>query len=372
MPKRSFVCRKSLKASGENNEFSRIYQQHGGTGLNAATGKDYTYYVVSLPSVEFELWCWLESDRLLNPVFRQFYKERQVVREERRSRVDDNPSGLVYETLLATAYLAHPNRLPIIGWPSDIEHLQIEHLRELYETYYRPDNIVLSLVGDLEVEAIKPLLEKYFGRIPAPKTPLPEIRLKEEPQEGPRNATVRFDAAPRFAMAYHKPVYPVRDDIHFLVLHSLLAEGRSSLFYKELVLDKRLASSVSTSEAPGERYPSLFYIWGVPRNGVSSEKLISEVDAIIERIKTTPFSDKEIAAAKRRYKSDVFSVLSSNEGTARYLARAELLHGNWESIFDIYDIAVSTTAEDIMTIAKKYLSPNARTVVQLVKKGEGK
>ena len=158
--------RAKLETLWENNEFSRIYQKAGAVGLNAATGKDYTFYLVSLPSTAFELWCWMESDRLLNPVVRQFYKERAVVAEERRMRVDDNPGGMLYEALLATAFWAHPNRLPTIGWASDLHQLKADDVKKFYAKYYRPDNMVVALVGDLDAETIRPLLEKYFGRIP--------------------------------------------------------------------------------------------------------------------------------------------------------------------------------------------------------------
>ena len=183
---------KELESIWVNNEFSRIYQKRGAVGLNAATGKDYTFYLVSLPNVAFELWCWMESDRLLNPVFRQFYKERAVVGEERRSRVEDDPDGKLYEALLATAFRAHPNRLPTIGWPSDIAQLRTADIEKFYKTYYRPDNMVVALVGDLDPEKIKPVLEKYFGRLPRAEDPLPTVRVVEPPQKGERRAVVEF------------------------------------------------------------------------------------------------------------------------------------------------------------------------------------
>ncbi len=361
---------KSLRAKLEElwipNEFSNVYQRQGGVGLNAATGKDYTYYLISLPTVAFELWAWMESDRLLNPVFRQFYKERDVVLEERRMRTDDSPGGKLYEALLASAFWAHPNRLPIIGWPSDLAQLSVSDVREFYKAHYRPDNMVVSLIGDLEPEQVRSTLEKYFGRIPAATSDLREVSVREEKQEGARESTVYFDAEPRFALAYHKPVYPLhKDDLHFGVLHGVLSEGRSSIFYRELVKEKQLASSVSSSEAPGERFPNLFFVWASPRHGVGNEKLITAVDEILERLKTEAVPQKDIDAAKKRIRVDILNTLASNSGLARTLAHAELLWGDWEVLFEMYDTMLSTTSDDLKRLAQTYFTPANRTLVRL-------
>jgi len=348
-----------------NNEFSLIYQKRGSVGLNAATGKDYTYYTVSLPTSAFELWCWMESDRLLNPVFRQFYKERDVVREERRMRTDDNPAGKMYETLLSTAFRSHPNRLPVIGWPSDVAQLRTEDIKRFYDTYYRPDNMVIGLVGDIDAAVAKPMLEKYFGRVPAVKGPLPSVRTREEKQEGERTAVVRFDAKPKLAMAYHKPVYPNKDDLQFAVVHSLLSEGRSSILRRELVQQKKLATSIATSEAPGELFPSLFYVWGSPSAGVSNDTLVIEVQKILDRLKREPVSQKDLDAAKKRVRVDLLNSMSSNSGLARTLAHSELLWGDWNVMFEMYDAILATTVEDVQRLAKTYFHVDNRTVVRL-------
>jgi predicted Zn-dependent peptidase len=360
----------SLRAQLEElwipNEFSNVYQRQGGVGLNAATGKDYTYYLVSLPSVAFELWAWMESDRLLNPVFRQFYKERDVVLEERRMRTDDSPGGKLYEALLASAFWTHPNRLPIIGWPSDLANLSVANVENFYRQHYRPDNMVVSLIGDLEPDQVRSTLEKYFGRIPAAKSELPRVTVKEEKQEGTRESTVYFDAEPRFALAYHKPVFPFhKDDLHFGVLHGVLSDGRSSILYRELVKEKQLATSVSSSEAPGERFPNLFYIWASPRHGVGNDKLVAAVDEVLERLKTESIPQKDIDAAKKRIRVDILNTLASNSGLAKTLAHAELLWGDWQVLFEMYDTMLSTDAQDLKRIASTYFTPENRTLVRL-------
>lgn len=347
------------------NEFSKIYQRQGAVGLNAATSKDYTYYMVELPSADFELWCWMESERLLNPVFRQFYKEREVVMEERRMRTDDSPAGRMYETLLATAYQSHPNRFPVIGWASDIRGLMMTDTAKLHRTYYRPDNIVLSIVGDLDAATVEPLLERYFGRLPAGEGEIPKVTTVEEPQRGPREAVVYFDAQPSFAMAFHKPVYPERDDMYFTLLHSLLSSGRSSILHRELVLEKQLATSVFTTEAPGDLFPSLFLVGATPREGVTNDRLRDEVQKVLDRLKTEPISEADFAAAKKRVKIGFLGGLDSNEDIAETLAHGELIRGDWRSILEMYDITNQMTAADVKRLAQSYFTLSNRTYVHL-------
>lgn len=350
-----------------DNEYATLYQNRGQINLNAATAKDYTMYTVELPNVAFELWCWMESDRLLNPVFRQFYREREVVLEERRTRTDDSPAGKLYEALLATAYWMHPNRLPVIGWPSDVHKLRTADIINLYETYYRPDNMVIALVGDLDSAQVRPLLEKYFSRLPRRKDILPEVRTIEEVQRGERRATVLFDAEPQMIVAFHKPVYPNPDDLYFSVIHSVLSDGRSSILNKELVQEKQIATQVSTSEAPGELFPSLFFVYGIPAKGITNDRLLTEVQQILDRLKVTSVSPSDLEAAKKRVRVGLLHSLTENEGLATTLAHAELLWGDWQVLFNMYDTVLSTTAEDIQRIAKTYFQNENRTVVFLEK-----
>jgi predicted Zn-dependent peptidase len=349
----------------KDNEFGTIYKENGGVGLNAGTAKDFTYYTVSLPSNAFELWCWLESDRLLNPVFRQFDKERDVVLEERYMRVDNEPSGQLREMLLAVAFLSHPYRVPTIGWASEISKLQLKDVQDFYAQYYRPDNMVISLAGDLDENEIKPLLEKYFGRIPVVDEPLPQIITKEEPQVGERRVAIQFDAKPEFKIAYHKPPYPYKDDITFSLLHSILTEGRSSIFNQELIRDKKLALKISTSEAPGNLYPSVFVVSAMPRTGVSNEQLIEEIQQIFERLKTELVSDEILSAAKRRLQMNFLSLLENNEDLAFLLGQSELFYGDRNEFFKTYELILATTAEDLRDIAGKYLNVNQRTIAEI-------
>ncbi len=354
-----------LEGIWKPNDFSKRYKLRGATGLNAATSKDYTVYMVNLPSSAFDFWLWMESDRLLNPVFRQFYKEREVIQEERRSRVDNNPSGKLYEALLATAYWTHPNRLPIIGWPSDMANLSAVDMRKFYKKYYRADNMVIVLVGDLRGQDVEGKLERYFGRMESAEGPRPKLRIKEEPQVGERVSVVYDEANPQLFMAWHKPAWPNPDDSKFAVLHSVLADGRSSIFHKELVQEKRIALGAYSTEAPGERYPSLFVVGATPAQGVTNETLRDEIQKILNRLGDDLVSESDVAAAKRRVRVGLLGALDSNNGIARMLGKAEVLWDDWEMVFESYDQILATTPEDLRDLVRKYLSPDVRTYTHL-------
>lgn len=350
------------------NEFSRLYLERGGQGINAGTSKDYTNYTVDLPSSALEFWCWMESERLLRPVFRQFAKEREVVIEERRMRFDDSPDGLLYEKLLATAYTTHPNRLPVIGYLEDLRRIRVEQVQEFRDIYYRPDNIVLALVGDLDPAAVRVLLQRYFGRLKRPRTPLPVVEVQEPRQGGERSAKVVFDAEPSLMVAYHKPTFPDSDDASLSLIHAYLAEGRSSVLHRELVLERQLATAVSTGEGPGERFNNLFIVEAVPRKGVSTSRLRDQIQVILDRIKQQPIEASELDILKRRVRVDLLTALNSNHGIAGTLGRSELLFGDWQALFRVYDQILSTTPADLQRIARRYFDRSNRTYVYLEKK----
>lgn len=358
-----------LRGIWVDNEFSETYELNGATGLNAATSKDFTYYTVSLPSSRFELWCLLESERLLHPVFRQFYKERDVVMEERRMRVTDSPWGLMYESLLATAYMAHPNRLPVIGWDSDVSKLKRSDLVALHQRFYRPDNIVLAISGDLNLEDVQRKVADYFGDIPKAEGDLPRVKTVEPPQTGPRRAVVEFDAEPALFMGYHKPVYPDSDDARFAILHILLGDGRTSLLQRKLVEQAKVATHIYTTEAPGELYPSLFVVGAVPADGVSTEILTQAIQEVFDTLKQEAVGEELIQTAKRKVLISLYASMRSNSGLASMLAKNELLWGDWKVIYDMFRDIEGTTPADIKKMASSYLNESNRTVVYLSKPG---
>jgi len=344
-----------------DNHFADLYRKQGAVGLNAGTSSDYTVYLVNLPSSAFEFWCWLESDRLLNPVFRQFYKEREVVLEERRSRIDDNPEGQVYEALLASAYWNHPAGRPIAGWREEVSQLNADQMEAFYNKHYRADNMTIVLVGGLELSEIRPMLEKYFGRYPKPEGPRPQMTIVEPPQRGERIVKVDFDAEPFVMLAWHKPAYPAEDEFYFTILHEVLSRGRSSILERELVRKKRIATSVFSSEYPGERFPPVFALGGTPAKNVSSDRLKDELQRVMDRLKVEPLDEETLAAAKRRVKAMLIKTMSSNYGLARMLGRAETNFDDWRATFRYYDKVLETSAEDIQRIVTRYFDVGNRT-----------
>lgn len=350
-----------LQAIWVEDEFSRIYATHGQQGLNAGTSKDYTIYMVNLPSTAFELWCWMESQRLFNPVFRQFYLEREVVQEERRIRTDDNPDGKLAEEVVLAAYSGHPYRMPLVGWPSDLKQLTTTMMEEFYRKYYRPDNIVLTLVGDVDSATAKPLLNKYFGRLPVAKDARPAVATVEMEHFGERDITVEFDAEPAFFLSFPKPAYPDPDSVFFTLLAEVLADGRSSIFYRELVLQKKLASYVNVYDIPGALYPSLFSVYAKPQQGVSNQRLKDEVQLILERVKTEGVSEAQLRAAKRKVKVWFYQSLSSNGGISDMIGLPELLWNDWSISLDTHAQLEKATVSDLQRIAQRYLVKNKQT-----------
>ncbi|MBN1958243.1 MAG: insulinase family protein [Desulfuromonadales bacterium] len=350
-------------------EFSRIYAENGGVGYNAFTGKDQTTYLINLPANKLELWAAIESDRLQNAVFREFYTERDVVREERRRSYETNPDGLLYETLLATAYKVHPYRDPIIGWESDIENLSPDKIRSFFSKYYTPVNMVITLVGDFDSTEAIALVEKYFGRL-APGVPVPRVVDKEPPQRSERRVAIDFDAEPRLMIAFHKPTMPHHDDYVFDIIMQVLTDGRTSRLYRSLVVEQELASDVGVFGAPGSRYDNLMVLSLTPRHTCSCSDVEQAVYKELDRLKTEPLSNSEIDKARKQITTSMLRGLKNNSGLARTLSSYHVL-GDWRYLVDYEKKLKTVSAEDIMAVAKRYLHADNRTVVSLSKGEQG-
>ena len=347
-----------------SNEFWETYRRHGAVGLNASTSRDGTQYFVNLPSNRLELWAFLESDRIKNPVLREFYTERAVVHEERRQRYDANPEGALYETLFTTAYVAHPYRNPVIGWPSDIEGLLRTDALRYFKAFYAPNNAVAVLVGDLDPERTAQIMEEQFGSIPA--QPLPEQRITQEPpQRGERRATVRFDAQPRMMIGYHTPALGHPDTYAMQVAASILGRGRTSRFYRGLIDGTRLASSVEASIAP-LRDPGLLIISATPRAPHTLEELEKEISAEIERLKESPVTEKELTRVRNQLEADLVRSFRSNGSLAAQLASAQAMAGDWRYLLESRTRLRAVTADEVQQAVKTYLTSDNRTVATLL------
>ena len=349
-------------------EIDAIYSQNGAEGLNASTGYDITTYKVSLPANRIELWARIESDRISNPVSREFYSEREVVREERRQREETQPDGKLMENFLATAFVAHPYGRPIIGWDSDIKYLKRGRVKQIFRDYYCPNNAVVAVVGDVNPDEVMKTIERYFGGIPRQEI-LP-VSVSEEPeQSGERRVEVEFEANPKMIIGYHKPTLPHFDDYVFDVIDILLSDGRTSRLYKKLVEEKKIAVSVSTSNGfPGSRYANLFTVFATPRSPHTCDELEEEIYKQFDRLKEEAVTSYELNKVKNRLEASFIRSLNSNTGLAGRLSYYQTIAGDWRYIEEHLKVIEKVTPEDIMEVAKKYLIRKNRTVAQIVQK----
>jgi len=345
-----------------SNLYPRIIEENGGVGMNASTGEDSTDYFYNFPANRVELWFYLESARFLHPVYREFYKERNVVREERRMRVESDPQGKLMEQMLATAIAAHPYRVMPGGWASDIENLRVKDAEKFFNEYYVPGNITMAVVGDVVPARIRSLAEEYFARIP--KRPLPDPEITVEPvQEGPKHTEVASPAQPMEFIAYHRPDQYDKDDPVFDVLSSLLSGGRTSIMYRDLVRDKKLALTAGAeSEFPGGKYPSLFFFYLIPGLGHTAEEGEKELDTLIANLKKEKVDEAALARVKTRTRAGLIRQLDDNAGLAQLLASYYANYGDWKKLFTSLDDIDKVTADDVKRVATQYFTQENRTV----------
>lgn len=348
-------------------EFDTIYSRAGQRAENASTGEDFTQYFVMLPSNALELWMLLESQRIREPVMREFYSERDVIAQERLMRVDNDPTGKLYENFIATAFMAHPYRIPGIGWASDIPALTMEQAERFFHRYYSPSNAVGVLVGNFDPVRAKALIERYFGTIPRRGDPLP-IVTKEPVQETQRRVTVPFDANPQLLVGWHKPTWPDPEDTRFDVLSTILSDGVTSRLYKRMVEKEGLALDAQTwNGSPGSLYDNLFVAYVIPNEGVDyarAEKVLFEE---IDRLKSEPVSAQELQKAKTRLLASTLRRLDSVLSTAMLIGQQQLLTGDWKNLYRYLDEVQAVTPQDLQKAAATYLTTANRTVAELVK-----
>jgi len=361
------ALQKSHRQYYRSNEIDRIYNEHGAVHMNASTGQDMITYHVSLPANKAELWARIESDRMTNPVFREFYQERDVVMEERRQRTDSDPDGQLYEKFAAAAFMVHPYRRPVIGWANDISFLSMTDMEQFFVRTHAPQKMVITVVGDLETAKIRRLIENYFGRIPARPFPARHETV-EPPQKGEKRITVRFDANEQLAIGYHKPALPAADDYRFDLIEAILSRGRTSRFYKTLVETQGIAESVSAVNGmPGSRYPNLFSIFATVRNPHKVDKLALAIDNMIEDLKKSPVTDWELRKVKNQLQADFINRQNSNEGLAGILSYYETILGDWRYIVKYEKNVEKITPEELREAANRYLGRDNRTMAIMKK-----
>ena len=347
-------------------DFSRIYTGQGASGMNAGTSYDFTIYFVNVPANKLELWFWMESDRLANPVFREFYAERSVVHEERRLRTDSTPTGKFEEQFNSLFWQSSPYATPIIGWPSDLEGITRDEALAFFDVYYAPNNLAAALVGDFDPDEAIALAERYLGRLERGSRTPEEPRTREMPQLAESRMLAYADTNPQVAIRYHS----VRDghvDEPALVVLGQLLNGRTGRLYKALVEEQEVATRASGGQA-GFSFEGMFELRGTARQGRTPEEVEQAIYAELERLKTEPVDDRELQKVKNQNAAGNFRGL---QGNFQLMMQLLIREGNrgWEHINTDPALYDAVTADDVMRVAQKYFTPESRAVAVYYREG---
>ena len=348
-------------------ELDRLYTQNGGEGMNASTNEDFTQYFVRVPKNRLELWAWLESDRLLNPVFREFYSERDVVFEERRLRTESTPLGKFEEALNAVLWEAHPYKWPVVGWPSDIPTYSLAQAKDYFATYYAPNNLTGALVGDFKAAEVKPLLERYFGRLPRGKTTPPPVATLEPKQIGEKRYLAEAETSPTVKVFWHAVPF-VHKDLAALDLLSDVLSGRTGRLYKGLIQGRQVANQASAS-IDYKKYAGTFDAEVVVKDGKEPADAEAALYEEIAKLQNDLVPAEELQKVKNAFKANAYRRLASP-----FFIMAQLLmyegFGDWRYINTSAERADLVTAADLQRVAKEYLTKENRTVGVFLRKAD--
>ncbi len=352
------------------NEFTSILEERGGTGLNAGTSQDFTMYQVSVPSNKLELWMAMETDRFTNPVFREFYRERKVILEERRLTLENQPSSKLMANLAETAFVKHPYNTPVIGWTEDIENMTRRDVEAFFHKYYGANNLVFAISGDIYPDEVKALADKYFNTIPsgvkAPKWPVVEPEQTKE-----KTFVLEDNAQPFLMIGYHIPEDTHEDYNAITALASIFGQKPTSRLYTRMVEKDKIAMyGFSFNGYPGSLYPNLFLVASIPAQNSSFDENLQAIDEEIARIKADGITDEEFTAYKMGSLRQYLRQLDSGQYLPILLAKAEAYDTSYEKLFSSLDEIEALTKEDIQRVANKYLINTNRTVGKLMPKGE--
>lgn len=353
----------------KQNELGQIVEQAGGVGLNANTSTEATRYLYSFPANKLELWMSLESDRFLDPVIRrEFYKEKDVILEERRMRVDNSPIGQMLEKFIDTAYKVHPYKRPVIGYDKDIRNLTPTDVQKFFDAYYVPSNLAIAIVGDVNPVEVKKLAETYFGRYPA--KPKPQEKIPAEPkQTQTRSVTLQLASQPWYLEGYHRPSINDPDNAVYEIIGSLLSDGRTSRLYKSLVEQQRLAlNAQGFSGFPGEKYPNLLLFYALTSPNHTVDQLAIALRTEIDKLKTEPVTATELERVKTQARAGLLRSLDSNMGMAQQLLEYEVKTGTWRNLFQQLNQIAAVTPADIQRVAKATFTAENRTIGKLLSK----
>ena len=343
------------------NQFTDVAERNGATGVNAFTAMDETVYFWSMPQNRLELWAWLESGRLSDVVPREFYKERDVVMEERRMRTDSSPPGRLIEQFLATAYVAHNYGRSGIGWPSEVGQINATEAMDFHKKYYVGSNIVVSVVGDIKASEALPILERYFSKVPAGPKPA-DMTTAEPKQFAEKTVVIREATQPMFVEGYHRPDFRDPDEAVYDAISDILSNGRVSRLYRSLVRDQQIAVEVEGfSPFPGDKYPGLYCFFAIPAPQHTTADVATAIHTEIDKLRNADVTDDELAMFKTRTRADLLRGLADNQGLANQLAQYQSRYGDWRELFLQLDKVDKVTKADIRRVANKVFQPSNRT-----------
>ena len=346
-------------------ELDQIYTRNGAEALNAATTEDMTVYFVRVPSNRLELWAWLESDRLLNPVFREFYSERDVVREERRQRTESTPLGKFDEAFGALFWEAHPYSWPVVGWPSDLETISKAEADSYFATYYAPNNLTGVLAGDFQLGPAKQLIERYFGRIPRGQVEPPPVVTLEPQPIGEKRFDAEAETSPTVRIWYRGVSFVHKDRTVYDLLSDVLS-GRTGRLYKGLVLGRQIANSAYAVVDP-RKYDGIFEIEAVVKEGQEPAAVEAAIYEELERLADEEVPDHELQKVKNQAKANAYRRLSSPFFIGIQLLMYDGL-GDWGYINKYAQEVDAVTAGDLQRVARESFTKERRTVGTFVRK----
>ncbi len=349
-----------------SNEFSKVLEEQGAQNLNAGTAADVTMYAYNLPSNRLELWALTESDRLVNPVLREFYKERDVVIEERSMRIESTPSGRLFENFVQTAFVAHPYGNGLVGHRSDLESFSRSQAEAFRKEHYVAKNMTIAVVGDVDAKQVEALAQKYFSAVSAAPAP-PPVETVEPPQAAERRIVMEDEAQPLVFFGYHMPDLNDPDFQSYKALADIVGSGRSGRLYTSLVKEKKIAvQTFMTAGFPGEKYPNLMFGVLVPSAGVDPDSALALYDAEIARLLADkPITAEELDGFKTRAQADFWKKIGSNGGMAEQLSYYQMMTGDWRNLFREVDEVQAVTTEKVMEVARETLRKDNRTVAVL-------
>ncbi len=350
------------------NEFWKIYDANGASGMNAFTSEDMTVYFCSVPANKLELWMWLESDRLLNNVRREFYTERDVVFEERRMRTDSPPLGLLNEAFNSLFWQSHPYSWPVVGWPSDIPAISKAQADEFYATYYAPQNLTACLVGDFNPDQAFALAEKYLGRIPRGTNTVPDVVTQEMKQPGEKRLNGEADANPQVRIAWHAVAFAHKDAYALDIFAQLLSEQTGRL-YKGLVLGSGVATEVGAWNG-AQKWAGSFEIRGEAAAGHTPAEVEQGIYAELEKLQQAEVPAAELQKVKNQFAAAEFRKLESNMGIMTHLLVSDG-NGDWREFNNSAAKYQAVTAADVRRVAQEYFTKQNRAVATFTRKPDG-